>query len=1292
MPPQNSSGRPRARGRRVVLSLLAGLCLLDGPARGQQTTNHVLHAVPPPGKVQIDGQLDDWDLSGQIEVFANYRMKTSYSARVAAMHDPEHFYLAILWRDATPLFNKVDPRFDLGSGWRSDCLQLRVRTDMTLHVDAWYSAACDRPVLRIAYGRYGWKKGDPEGVPAFTGLDDALAAGAAEAFRQGDDGKSYVQEISLPWRLITGQAATVRETGQPYKPPRSYAAGDSFNMGMEFLWGGPDGRSWPIHRYADLLREGQTSREFFWTSENAWGSVKLEPKGNLQLPKADVGPTDLYLQKTEGPVALQYRVPFDGFVTLVIENEQGVRVKNLIGMAQRAQGDRTDFWDCTDEQGRLVAPGAYRWRGLFHQGIEPTYRASYGTAGIPPWDNADNTGAWMSDHSPPVAVAASRGMMILAAGGGEAGWAMIGTDLDGRKKWGERKFQGIRAVAADESFLYAGMNGHASPPPPPSVGRLQVKSGQFAPFQTTGEPLLIVPVATQEEKATLTGLAVSPDRLAVSLAGPDVVRFFDKATVKPLGDVPVPKPAGLAFDGRGTLHVISGAQVVKIEGEKPIPWITSDLDQPFDMALDGQGQAFVTDHGSHQIKVFGPDGRFLRTIGQAGGRRQPGLWQPQNLRNPSGIDLDEHGRLWVAEGTLSPKRISVWTPEGQLVRDFLGPTGYGGSGACADLDDKTRLFGVGCEFHLDYESGKAVPVAVRLVEGMSGELLKFNDHEYLMGKRGVLYIRRGEAFVPAARFGTAQVKNLKDVPLPLTPPPVPIDPPGTPRGSRRPPPPEHLPFLWSDANDDGVGQVEEIAANLPYVLGNGHWGGYWLDESFNLYSCQEGLRKIPLKGWTPGGVPLWDVSQQKLILSREVRLFHKLYLARGGRVIAGSPFACVREDGSILWTYKDAWSDVHGSHAAPIPERDDVLVGTLSCIGLADTETTLGHVFAMNSNMGRLYLMTMDGLFLASVFQDTRTGAVSWPAEALPGVPLGGGTMGSEWFGGYFFKARKTQEYYLIAGGTSYNLIQLHGFDTLRPIEGGGFAVSAQDLQTSEQLLQKRAAEQATPRTLTLSRLAQMPAVDGKLDEFPKTSFVEWSSGPYRARAAVAAAAEHLCLAYEVWGDGNPMVNGGKDFTHLFISGDSLDLQLGADADADPGREQPVVGDLRLLLSVFDNKPAAVLYRWKVPGTKQPVTFSSPWRSHTVDSVSLLADAVLSVGKGQGSYTFEAAIPLKSLDFSPQPGKSYKIDLGVIYSDATGNNRAARVYWSNKATGLTADVPGEIMASPRLWGTAEVQP
>ena len=66
-----------------------------------------------------------------------------------------------------------------------------------------------------------------------------------------------------------------------------------------------------------------------------------------------------------------------------------------------------------------------------------------------------------------------------------------------------------------------------------------------------------------------------------------------------------------------------------------------------------------------------------------------------------------------------------------------------------------------------------------------------------------------------------------------------------------------------------------------------------------------------------------------------------------------------------------------------------------------------------------------------------------------------------------------------------------------------------------------------------------------------------------------------------------------------------------------------------------------------------------------------------------------AAVPLATLGFNPQPGKSYKLDLGVIFSDATGTTRSLRMYWANKATGLVNDVPGEIMPTPNLWGDGQ---
>ena len=68
-----------------------------------------------------------------------------------------------------------------------------------------------------------------------------------------------------------------------------------------------------------------------------------------------------------------------GFVTLVIEDEHGVRVRNLISETYFPAGDNVAWWDGLDDLGRdkssedhgiynvsgkLVAPGSYTVRGL----------------------------------------------------------------------------------------------------------------------------------------------------------------------------------------------------------------------------------------------------------------------------------------------------------------------------------------------------------------------------------------------------------------------------------------------------------------------------------------------------------------------------------------------------------------------------------------------------------------------------------------------------------------------------------------------------------------------------------------------------------------------------------------------------------------------------------------------------------------------------------------------------------------------------------------------------------------
>ena len=75
--------------------------------------------------------------------------------------------------------------------------------------------------------------------------------------------------------------------------------------------------------------------------------------------------------------------------------------------------------------------------------------------------------------------------------------------------------------------------------------------------------------------------------------------------------------------------------------------------------------------------------------------------------------------------------------------------------------------------------------------------------------------------------------------------------------------------------------------------------------------------------------------------------------------------------------------------------------------------------------------------------------------------------------------------------------------------------------------------------------------------------------------------------------------------------------------------------------------------------------------------------AQLQFAEKDGNY--EISIPLATLGLRADVGATIKGDLGVLRGD--GFQTMQRVYWSNKATGITADVPSEAELTPQLWGS-----
>ena len=86
------------------------------------------------------------------------------------------------------------------------------------------------------------------------------------------------------------------------------------------------------------------------------------------------------------------------------------------------------------------------------------------------------------------------------------------------------------------------------------------------------------------------------------------------------------------------------------------------FNHPSDIAVDKEGSIYILDSGNARIQKFGPDGKYLATIGGKG-------QGPGELMLPDGIDFDRNGNLVVADSAQS--RIKVVIGGGRDVKSVV---------------------------------------------------------------------------------------------------------------------------------------------------------------------------------------------------------------------------------------------------------------------------------------------------------------------------------------------------------------------------------------------------------------------------------------------------------------------------------------------------------------------------------------------------------------------------------------------------------------------------------------------
>ncbi len=1284
----------------LFLSLITFLFVLLLPAFagenmiGRQSQNEGIKVLPAKGKITIDGNLKDWDLSGRIWSFADSNVRNRFSVEASAMWDKDNLYLSAKWKDPTPMFSMINPAFNPQEGWKSDSWQMRVQTDQISHLTTWYYGTKNMAAMHVTHAANG--SGDPQFL-VYKENSPELGQGIEMAYQMDADKKGYVQEIKIPWSILYVKVPEIK-------------AGLILKLGNEFLWGDPTGKVWPIHRYADNMQAGITSREFFWTNTRAWGNAELVAAGNV--------PVRQYIsdeEKMPGTVPIRVTIPAKAArFTIAIDGEDGHRVRNLAGdfvpedytvSVKKGQRVVEVMWDCLDDKGKPVAAGKYKIVGLSQDGIGAEYDMCFYNPGTPPWQTVSGAGAWGADHTGPSSVATSGDWMMLACPGVEGGSGIFGIAPDGKKKWGEKRAATV--ITADTANVYAVTNSWYTSG---AFCRFDKATGASKPFILDGKPrpfeLTLKDIFGAEVKSTVTSVVVNAGIIVMAL-NDGTLAFLDadSAVVNKTLKVKDAGITALAFNNKeGKLFAVQSGKIVSLNMETgettAIP--AQGLGKAVGLAVDLDGNLVTADGGADcQVKAFTTAGVPVYTCGKKGGRPIRGNWDPETMRQMSAVAVDSKGNIWVVEQCETPRRVSIWGKDGKLVRDYVGNSGYSGTDCFIHDEDPTLAYAGPVEMKLDRVNNSwKVSQVLWVPDFAEGERFFASPHSagdwgqssiitssasgkkisYLYAYKGmsVVFMKRGASWQPVAAIGS--IAEFR------------VDEPSVPdlfvgQDSKDG-------VYWNDNNKDGKVTINECTIVKGGLKHGAFWAGF-LGADMSIYG--QGLVRYQPIRFTDDGAPVYgpaglinlggDYNGSLAPAGNTDLLFCLTY----NNYPSATPgmLGVDAKTGNVRWSYPNPYPGVHGSHSATMP-KPGLMIGAQKICGAVKVSDKIGYVALVRGNLGQDFLFTDDGLYVGSLFQDGRLPSDGLPEKeiSLRGMPMEGFTEGGEPFNGVFVK-QSDGKIRLTTGMAreASMILEIKGLDTIQKVKPLDLTLDMATIVKADAENAARAKVASEPKVYNLVRTTVAPKIDGNPVEWKDIAAmpIERKGQPDKGSMKLTYDDVNLYALFEV-SDSTPWMNEGKDFTRLFKTGDAVDIQL-SNVVGGKLHNDPKAGDLRVVISQLEKKPVAVLMIPVDPTAPKTLAknYTTGWTKR-FDRVEQLVDAKVAVKIDGKRYFVEAAIPLANLSLTLKPGTSIRGDAGFISSNALGIINVARTYWSNQATNLVNDEPLEAWLYPNSWG------
>lgn len=731
--------------------------------------------------------------------------------------------------------------------------------------------------------------------------------------------------------------------------------------------------------------------------------------------------------KTNPPIPVTFTLASAGYVSLVINDAGGNRIRNLVKEQYFPAGSNTVYWDGLDESqqydaafwgyhtaGKLVAPGTYSATGVWRNALTLTYEFSPFTGGNPAWFNRDETGGWTADHNPPCGAVylPSIQQVMFSSPVVEQGNGLAWVDLNGQLKYGTRSFgeggywHGADLLARDvggspESGIESYFVNHGGGK---SMELWAVTTGKSAGRRYTFT--YDAGLTLDTNKPIYGGLAVRNQLAAVSFTQTNQIALIRTADGHEYNKVTINDARGLAFDSNGKLIVLTGTSLLRYAVPTPSDGMTLTLEATLvtgltdarGLCLDSNNDMYASVWGSaHQVRVYNSAGAFQRAIGTANTGTPSGLYDNTKMSAPWGLAISDNAgtkRLWVAEYSWTMKRISVWTLTGTLDTALTkhGPPAWG-TGMTIDPTDKNHCYYVGWNFgttvdlSLNWTNGtwsvyrvmdKTTTGQVDIPGSSPQTPIYANGNQLYMTNAintnptggidvaGVWKVVNNQ-LVPVAASGNAHSWALLKTST--------YDARWTTYGLDKTNTGVPVFFAWTDTDNDQ--QLDASELTLKNVTG-GMSGSVYYDRDLSVLT-RSGIHVAP-SGFTAAGAPIYDAATATTLAS----IPYSCGIADGGCetfeaannwIVATSAPIMGYQSGTKKWTYPNEWMgmEAEARWGMPLGNAGDIMALTRNCGQPVQANASVGEIFAMNSAEGQVYLMTTDGIFLATLFKDRRT-------------------------------------------------------------------------------------------------------------------------------------------------------------------------------------------------------------------------------------------------------------------------------------------------------------------------------